>query len=147
MQILIAMERNKYYTLKIERRSKKDGLSEMNETMTLLILSAFDAVILIFGIYLLISGIKMQKNKEIGTLLLTEEEIKRCGDKDALADFFYWREEVMGGVFVLFGAVRLLDTYVLKIGGILDIALMVVLLITALWFFKSLSIARAKFLS
>ncbi len=118
----------------------------MNETMTVWILSVFDGVILLFGLYLFFSGMKMYRTKEIGTLILTEEEVNRCEAKKELADYFYWREEVMGGVFVLFGIVRLLDKYVLRIGGMLDIAMMVALLITALWFFKSLSNARAKFL-
>ena len=118
----------------------------MNETMTVWILSVFDGVILLFGLYLFFSGMKMYRTKEIGTLILTEEEVNRCEAKKELADYFYWREEVMGGVFVLFGIVRLLDKYVLRIGGMLDIAMMVALLITALWFFKSLSNARANFL-
>lgn len=118
----------------------------MNETMTVWILSVFDGVILLFGLYLFFSGMKMYRTKEIGTLILTEEEVNRCEAKKELADYFYWREEVMGGVFVLFGIVRLLDKYVLKIGGMLDIAMMVALLITAFCFFKSLSNARAKFL-
>lgn len=119
----------------------------MNEMMTLLILSVIDAIILVFGIYLIFSGIKMKKTKEPGTLVLTEEEVKKCQQKEALADFFYWREEVMGVVFAVFGTIRLLDKFVLKIGGILDVALMVTLLITALWFFKCLQTARANFLS
>ena len=88
----------------------------------------------------------MKKTKEIGTLILTEEEIKRCEQKEALADFFYWREGVMGSVFILFGAIRLLDKAVLKIGGALDIVLMLALLVTALWFFKSLQTARTQYL-
>jgi uncharacterized membrane protein YkgB len=120
---------------------------EMNESMTLLILSVFDVVILMFGVYFFYAGIKMQKTKEIGNLILAEEEVKRCENREALADFFYWREEVLGGVFVLFGIIRLLDKYVLKIGGMLDGALMVILLITALCFYKSLMTARTKFLS
>lgn len=119
----------------------------MNETVTLLILSAFDVIILIFGIYLIFSGMKTKKTKEIGTLVLTEEEIRRCEQKEALADFLYWREAVMGSVFVLFGVIRLLDKYLLKIGGVLDITLMVVLLVTAFWFFKCLQTARAQFLA
>ena len=119
----------------------------MNEMMTLLILSSIDAIILVFGIYLIFSGIRMKKTKEPGTLVLTEEEVKRCLQKEALAEFFCWREEVMGVVFVMFGTIRLLDKFVLKIGGMLDIALMVILLITALWFFKCLQTARANFLS
>lgn len=118
----------------------------MNETVTLFLLSAFDVVILIFGIYLIISAVTTKKTKEIGTLVLAEEEIKRCEQKEALADFLYWREAVMGSVFALFGVIRLLDKFVLKIGGVLDIILMVVLLVTALWFFKCLQTARARFL-
>ena len=118
----------------------------MNEGMTLLILSVFDVFIMGFGIYMLFSAVKMKQTKEIGTLLLAEEEVKKCKQKENLAEFFYWREAVMGCVFVLFGVIRLLDKFVLKIGGMLDIMLMVALLATALWFFKSLQTARARFL-
>ena len=119
----------------------------MNETMTLLILSVFDIAILGFGLYLFFAGMKMKSTKEIGTLVLTEEEVKRCENKEELAEFFCWREVLMGCIFVLFGAIRLLDKYVLKIGGLLDIFLMVALIITSLWFYKSMMTARAKFLS
>lgn len=118
----------------------------MNDTMTLLILSVFDGVILVFGVYLLITGIKMEKTKLIGSLILTEDEVKKCEHKEAFAEFLAWREVLMGIVFVLFGVIRLLDKFVLKIGGLLDITLMIVLLVIALWFFKSLQVARAKYL-
>ena len=119
----------------------------MNSTMNLIILSVFDVVVLGFGVYLLISGTKMRHTKEPGTMILSEEEVKKCVQKEALAEFFFWREILMGVVFILYGVIRLLDKFVLKIGGILDIALMVFLLITAMWFYKSLMTARAKFLS
>ena len=119
----------------------------MNETMTLWILATFDAVIFVFGVYLLFAGLKMQKTKEIDTMLLAEDEVKRCKNKEELAKFFCWREEVMGVIFVLFGAIRLLDKFLLKIGGILDVILMIVLLVTVLWVFKSLQTARASFLT
>ena len=37
----------------------------MNEMMTLLILSVIDAIILVFGIYLIFAGVKMKKTKEL----------------------------------------------------------------------------------
>ena len=118
----------------------------MNDTIPLLILSVFDAVILVFGVYLIIAGGRMKVSKEIGTMILTEEEKKKCEQKEVLAEFFYWRELLLGSVFVLYGVIRLLDKFVLKIGGLLDIGLMTVLLVTACWFIKSLQTARAKFL-
>jgi len=119
----------------------------MNATMTLIILAVFDGVILGFGVYLLIAGNKMKTTKDIGTLVLTEDEMKNCKQKEAFADFFGWREVLMGVVFVLCGIVRLLDKFLLKIGGVLDIGPMVVLLVATLWLFKSLQTARTRFLS
>lgn len=119
----------------------------MNTISSLLILSAFDAIIAGLGIYLIASAVKMKKTREVGTLILTPEELERCKQKDALAEFLCWREMVIGVVFLLFGFVRLLDTYVLKAGGVLDILVMIVLIVAVLWFFKSLQTARAEFLS
>lgn len=119
----------------------------MNTTSSTLILSVFDVIIAVLGIYLITSAVKMKKTKEIGTVILTPEEIGRCKRKEELAEFLCWREMVLGVVFLLFGFIRLLDTYVLKIGGVLDILLMIVLIIAVLWFFKSLQTARAEFLS
>lgn len=119
----------------------------MNETVTLVILAVFDAVILGFGIYLVIAGSKMKKTKEIGTLILAEEEIKGCMYKEQIAAYFCWREAVMGLVFILFGVLRLLNKFVLKANGVLDICLMVLLLATVFWFFKSIQTARSVFLS
>ena len=119
----------------------------MNETMTLLIWTAFDVIIGGFGIYLLIAGAKMKQSKEPGTLILAEEEIKRCKDTKALADFFCWREAVLGGICVLFGVIRLLNRFWFKGGNIPDAVVMVILLAAVLWFFKSLQTARVMFLS
>ena len=118
----------------------------MNDKVNLIILAVFDIVIAGLGIYFVFSAIKMKRTKEIGTFILTEEEVQKCREKEALAAFFYWREGIMGGVFLLFGIVRLLDKFIFKIGGVLDIALMLILLLTALWFFKGLQTARARFL-
>lgn len=118
----------------------------MNTTMTLIILAVFDGVILGFGVYLLIAGNKMKTTKDIGTLVLNEDEVKKCKQKESLAEFLGWREVLMGVVFTICGAVRLLDKFLLKIGGILDIGLMIAILVIALWFFRSLQDARAKYL-
>lgn len=118
----------------------------MNETMNLLVLMVFDVIIVGFGIYMLVSAMKMKKKNEINTMILTEEEMVKCQHKTELADFLYWREAVLGGVFVLSGAVRLLDKFVLKIGGMLDMIPVVILLLVAFWFLKCLQTARAKFL-
>lgn len=119
----------------------------MNETVTLVILAVFDTVILGFGIYLVIAGSKMKKTKEIGTLILAEEEIKRCAHKEQIAAFFFWREVVMGFVFILFGVLRLWNKFVLNANEMLDICLMILLLATVFWFFKSIQTARSVFLS
>jgi len=118
----------------------------MNEMMTWVILSAFDVIILIFGIYMIVAAFQMKNTKELGKIILTEEEVHRCTDKVALADFLYKREAVTGCVFLICGAVRLLSKFLLKLGGIADKIVVVVLLVAAFWFLKSLQTARAKFL-
>ena len=118
----------------------------MNETMSLIILSAFDVIIIGFGIYMLISAVSMKKTKNPGNLLLAEEELNRCHNKAELAEFFCWREAVIGSVFVLCGIVHLLDKFVLKVGGAVNVIPIIVLLLVAFWFLKELQTARAKFL-
>ena len=119
----------------------------MNSSVSLGILTVFDIVILGLGIYFIVAGIRMKKTKELGIIILTEEEVKGCTQKVALAEYFSWRELAMGVVFALFGGIRLLDKYVLKIGGMLDVMLMVGLLVTVMWFYKCIMIARTKFLA
>lgn len=118
----------------------------MNEAMSLLVLSAFDIIAVVFGIYMLNAAFKMRDSKKMGTFLLTEEELKRCNHKEELADYFWSREAVMGVLFALFGFIRLVDKFILKIGGMLDVVLVVILLIAVLWFFKCLQNARTQFL-
>ena len=118
----------------------------MNETMSLMILAAFDMIIIGFGICMLISAVSMKKTKNPGNLLLAEEELKRCQNKAELAEFFYWREAVIGSVFILCGIIHLLDKFVLKVGGAVNVIPIIILLLVACWFLKELQTARAKFL-
>lgn len=119
----------------------------MEGTTSLDVMLIFDIVMIVLGIYMMAASLKMKRTKEIGTMILAEEDVQKCKDKAGFATFFYSYELVMGIAFLLCGAVRLADKLLIKIGGALDVVPIIVLLIVACWFYKGLQDAKAKFLN
>ena len=48
------------------------------------VMLVFDAVILLFGIYMVISSLQMKKSGRINAMVIAEEEMKKCkeGEQD-----------------------------------------------------------------
>ena len=44
------------------------------------VMLVFDAVILLFGIYMVISSLQMKKSGRINAMVIAEEEMKKCKD-------------------------------------------------------------------
>ena len=59
------------------------------------VMLVFDAVILLFGIYMVISSLQMKKSGRINAMVIAEEEMKKCKDTAGFIAFIYWR----GGVW------------------------------------------------
>ena len=88
------------------------------------VMAIFGAAMLLVGVYLIFAGFFMKRKNEIGTIILAEEEVKKCTDKKGFIAFMYWREILVGGAYI---------------GVIVGI-------VALLWFFYSLKKARELFL-
>ena len=44
------------------------------------VMVVFDAVILLFGIYMVVSSLQMKKSGRINAMVIAEEEMKKCKD-------------------------------------------------------------------
>lgn len=105
----------------------------------------FDAVILLFGIYMVISSLQMKKSGRINAMVIAEEEMKKCKDPAGFIAFIYWREALFGGIVALVGLIGILNELTNFLGK-LTLAELVIFLGSFLWFQNSLKTAREKFL-
>ena len=106
------------------------------------VMLVFDAVILLFGIYMVISSLQMKKSGRINAMVIAEEEMKKCKDTAGFIAFIYWREAVFGGIVGLIGIINELTNFL----GKLTLLELVIFLGSFLWFQNSLKTAREKFL-
>ena len=60
------------------------------------VMLVFDAVILLFGIYMVISSLQMKKSGRINAMVIAEEEMKKCKDTAGFIAFV-WRNRGTGG--------------------------------------------------
>lgn len=110
------------------------------------IMLILDVVIAGVGIYMIAAGLKMKKTGEISSLVLAEEELKKCKDKKGFIAYIYWKEAVLGGVMTAVGLLGLVNELVKALGNFKYIELLVFLAVF-LWFWRELGAAREKYLS
>ena len=67
------------------------------------VMLVFDAVILLFGIYMVISSLQMKKSGRINAMVIAEEEMKKCKDTAGFNCIYLlerggvWRNRGTGG--------------------------------------------------
>lgn len=110
------------------------------------VMMIFDVVMMGIGVYMMLAAWNMRRKNEIGTVILAEEELANCKDKAGFITYMHWREAVMGGALILYGAIGLLDKYILKIGSVINYVSVAGLLIIFAWFYKSMQSARERYL-
>lgn len=110
------------------------------------VMTIFNVIIVIFGIYMVIAALKMKKSGEISSAVITREEIASCRDKRGFIDFMYWREAVFGGIVSLMGVLGLINDFVVSLGKF-SLIQMVLFLGAFFWFQYQLRAARKKFLA
>lgn len=109
------------------------------------VMAIFGAVIILTGIYMIFAGLKMKRKNEIGTMILAEEEVKKCKDKEGFIAYMYWREIVVGAVVILLGAAEAAKDLT-EGAGMLPYIGVITGIAALLWFFYSLKKARELFL-
>lgn len=105
----------------------------------------FDAVVALFGAYMIGSALHMKKSGRINSMVLAQEELKKVKDTKGFIDFLYWREMLFGALVLIVGVLGVLNETVMPIGkaSILEV---IIFLAAFIWFHNSLAKAREKFL-
>ncbi len=108
------------------------------------IMTVFDLLVLGIGVYMAAAALHMKRTGSVGTMLVTEEEMRLCRDKDGFIAAVYGKEALFGGLMALLGAVGLLCS-VLTVPGWFKYVRMAVLLAAFLWFQNGMNRARKTF--
>ena len=109
------------------------------------VMTIFDVVITIFGLYMIGAGLKMNKTGEISSAVITAEEIKRCRDKKGFIAFIYWKEAAFGAMIVLVGVLGFINDQIVPLGAFTFVE-MSVFRGAFFWFQNQLKKARELFL-
>lgn len=109
------------------------------------VMTVFDVVIAVFGIYMVVAGLKMKKTGEISGALITPEEVAACKDRDGFVGFIYWKEAIFGGIIILVGILGVINEQVVSLGRF-NLIEMLAFFGAFLWFQHELRVAREKFL-
>lgn len=108
---------------------------------TLLIM---DIVILGFGIYMLYVCVHMKKTKKVHSVLLAEEELKKCKNQKGFVDYITPK-------MIAFACISLIDAVIGIVGELLvhnvylNYAYMIIFFAAFLWFGSCLKKAREKY--
>ena len=76
----------------------------------------FDAVVALFGAYMIGSALHMKKSGRINSMVLAQEELKKVKDTKGFIDFLYWREMLFGALVLIVGVLGVLNETVMPIG-------------------------------
>lgn len=105
--------------------------------------SIFDLIIGILGLYLVFTGIKSYKSGDVDPMIITTEEITRCGDIKGLSQYIMPKCAIFGGFCVIFGIQGLLnDAQVVSFPRIVNIIFLIAFVIV--WILFSAAIHKAK---
>lgn len=109
------------------------------------VMLVFDAVVALFGAYMIGSALHMKKSGRINSMVLAQEELKKVKDTKGFIEFLYWREMLFGALVLIVGVLGVLNETVMPIGkaSILEV---IIFLAVFIWFQNSLAKAREKFL-
>ncbi len=109
------------------------------------IMTVFDVIMVISGLYMAAAGVRMKKSGEIGSVILTGEESAACRDRDGWVGFMYWRETALGIVLILAGGSGVVNDLFFSM-RYWDYVKMVSFFLAFCWFYSSLHRARRDYL-
>lgn len=111
--------------------------------MTMNFFSIFDAIIAVLGAYLVFTGIKGYKRGEVDPMVITNEEITRCGDIKGLSAYLMPKCAIFGGFCVLFGIQGLLnDAQIVAFPKFVNVIFLIAFVVV--WILFSVAIRKAK---
>lgn len=109
------------------------------------IMTVFDGIMVIAGLYMAAAGLRMKKSGRIGSVILAEEELGICRDPEGWIAFMYWRETVFGIILALAGASGVANDLFFST-GFWDYMKMALIFSVFCWFYAGLYRARREYL-
>ena len=105
----------------------------------------FDILIGALGLYLVYTAFQMKRSGEISTMIINQDDITRCKDKQGFIDMIYRKVAVFGGVSLVFSVFNGISDGIHSFGRVFNIAGVTVFLIVWIWFTWHLRKGREKF--
>ena len=111
--------------------------------MTMNFFSIFDLIIGLLGLYLVFTGIKSAKRGEVDPMIITTEELTRCGDIKGLSAYIMPKCAIFGGFCVIFGIQGLInDSGLVEFPKYVNVVFLIAFVVV--WIFFSAAIHKAK---
>lgn len=107
----------------------------------------FDIIVLILGIYLLVSGIKSKKENSIPTAIMPAETLKTCHNLTGLVNYLAPKIMIFGTLSCIFGLEGLINDAFYKLNTYINVGCIFLFLGSWIWFSAHLTKARNTFCS
>ena len=105
---------------------------------------AIDIIVLLLGVYLLFLSIRMKTTRSINKFIIPEEDLKKCNQPEALAEYLSGRMLFFSVIIILCAATLVVDEVLIDIGiGTYFVA--GILLIAYVLFYKQIGDAKVKY--
>lgn len=105
----------------------------------------FDLIIAGLGIYLIYSSLKMKNTGELSTIVVSQEDMARCKDKQGFVEAISMKSVCFGIVALVFGVLAILNDVYALLGRYFNMVGAVVFIGAWFWFAGELRKAREKF--
>ncbi len=104
----------------------------------------FDIVILAYGVYTIYSAINMKRTQQLNKFFTGGNTMVPIRDVRGYIDAIYHKSLVLGAMAILFGAVAMINDFVIPIPVVMK-ALVLLFLTVLVWFTVMVSRAKREF--
>ena len=105
----------------------------------------FDLIITGLGLYLIYSSLKMKNTGQLSTIVVSQDDMARCKDKQGFIEAIAMKSVGFGVVALIYGILAILNDVYAVFGKYFNMIGAVVFIGTWLWFAGELRTAREKF--
>lgn len=105
----------------------------------------FDLIITGLGLYLIYSSLKMKNTGQLSTIVVSQDDMARCKDKQGFIETIAMKSVGFGVVALMYGILAILNDVYAVFGKYFNMIGAVVFIGTWLWFAGELRKAREKF--
>jgi len=111
-----------------------------------MVMLVFDIIILLYGVYAVISAVRMKKTGIPSAILLSREETGKVRNEKEFCRCMVQPTVTLGIMGILYSVVTLLNRYVFK-QGLVELFGVVCFLIVCGWYVKELRKAKERYVS